>query len=98
MAAAGETEAPEGADELGRMRELDLGLGGGPRRDRDEGVGDPGVGDALEHGFEARRALRVAGPGVVLQVARMRLEQDRHASSVVACPLRETRGHYPRAA
>jgi hypothetical protein len=33
----------------------------------------------------------------VAQVARMCLEQDRHTASVVACPLCETGGHYPRA-
>ncbi len=65
------------------MDELDLRLGGRPRRDGHELVAEPGTGDAVVHGLQALGALGVAHPGDVGQVLRMGDEGDRHPPMTV---------------
>ncbi len=60
------------------MDELELLARGATGLHGDERVVDAGATDAVDHGLEARRALRVSTAGEMIEVVRVREEEDRH--------------------
>ena len=78
-AASGGAEPLHGIEVRRRMDQLELGAGGGPGLDRRPDASATSARRiAVEHGLESRRALGMARPGDVVEVAGMGQEQDRH--------------------